>query len=308
MQKVLIIDNNPEQWAKFSAKLYLAGYSCFVVVDAEDALAKMESAHFDLLLVDLLLPGEMNGLGLIEQIRLKWSAIPLLAYSSVESRPLHEKALRAGADAFTTKERLSAHPEETIEALLVGSSDKAPRPCPAPEVISTEPTSMSSAPSPASAKLFAGLPRTALHELYKIARPVNLLPGERCEVREEQEMAVLLSGAAMLYFNDRTIASALPGDCIGNYSFFLAKSKPFTFVCEAQTASRLYKFEKTALKRYFCSQNENIRMQFVANMVTLLSEQLVQNLERSLTNRPEGPAAGSLAEKLVPIRLEIETN
>lgn len=304
MQKVLIIDNNPEQWAKFTAKLYLAGYSCFVVVDAVDALAKMESTHFDLLLVDLLLPGEMNGLGLIEQIRLKRSAVPLLAFSSVESRPLHEKALQAGADAFTTKAQLSAHPVETIEALLVGSVDKAQCPPPAAQAVAAEDTSTSSS----SAKLFSGLPRTALHELFKIARPVTLLPGERCEVREEQEIAVLLSGAAVLYFNDRSIASAQPGDCIGNYSFFLAKSKPFTFVCEAQTASRLYKFKKTALKRYFSSQNENIRMQFVANMVTLLSEQLVQNLERGLTSRPEGPAAGSLADKLVPIRLEIETN
>lgn len=305
MQKVLIIDNNPEQWAKFTAKLYLAGYSCFVVVDAVDAMAKMESAHFDLLLVDLLLPGEMNGLGLIEKIRIKWSDVPLLAFSSVDSRPLHEKSLRAGADAFTTKAQLSAHPVETIESLLVGSAAKTKCPPPASHAAAAEPPATSSA----SAKLFAGLPRTALHELFKIARPVTLLPGERCEVREEQEMAVLLSGAAVLYFNDRTIASAQPGDCIGNYSFFLAKSKPFTFVCEAQTASRLYKFEKTALKHYFSSQNENIRMQFVANMVTLLSEQLVQNLERGLTARPpEGPMAGSLAEKLVPIRMEIETN
>lgn len=304
MQKVLIIDNNPEQWAKFTAKLYLAGYSCVVVVDAMEALAKMESAHFDLLLVDLLLPGEMNGLSLIEQIRLKRSAVPLLAFSSVESRPLHEKSLRAGADAFTTKAQLSAHPVETIESLRVGSTAKNTCAPPAPEVVAAEPRSTSSA----SVKLFAGLPRTALHELFKIARPVTLLPGERCEVREEQEMAVLLSGAAVLYFNDRTIASAQPGDCIGNYSFFLPKSKPFTFVCEARTASRLYKFEKTALKRYFSSQNENIRMQFVANMVTLLSEQLVQNLEHGLTSRSEATAAGSLSEKLVPIRLEIETN
>jgi len=305
MQKVLIIDNNPEQWAKFTAKLYLAGYSCFVVVDAVDALAKMESAHFDLLLVDLLLPGEMNGLGLIEKIRIKWSDIPLLAFSSVDSRPLHEKSLQAGADAFTTKSQLSAHPVATIESLLVGSAAKTNCPSPTAQFEPAEPSSTSSA----SAKLFAGLPRTALQELFKIARPVTLLPGERCEVREEQEMAVLLSGAAALYFNDRMIASAQPGDCIGNYSFFLAKSKPFTFVCEAQTDSRLYKFEKKALKHYFSSQNENIRMQFVANMVTLLSEQLVQSLERGLTARPpEGPAAGSLSDKLVPIRLEIETN
>jgi len=304
MQKVLIIDNNPEQWAKFTAKLYLAGYSCFVVVDADDALSKMESAHFDLLLVDLLLPGEMNGLSLIEQIRLKRSAIPLLAFSSVEGRPLHDKALQAGADAFTTKAQLLAHPVETIVSLLVGSVVRKKCPARAPEPVSAETLSAFSV----SVKLFAGLPRTALHELWKIARPVTLLPGERCEVREEQEMAVGLSGEAVLYFNDRPIASAQSGDCIGNYSFFLAKSKPFTFVCEAQTASRLCKFEKTALKRYFSSQNENIRMQFVANMVTLLSEQLVQNLERGLTVRPEGPTAGSLSEKLVPIRLEIETN
>jgi hypothetical protein len=160
---------------------------------------------------------------------------------------LHEKSLQAGADAFTTKSQLSAHPVETIESLLVGSAAKTNCPSPTAQFVPAEPSSTSSA----SAKLFAGLPRTALQELFKIARPVTLLPGERCEVRRSRKMAVLLSGAAALYFNDRMIASAQPWRLHRNYSFFLAKSKPFTFVCEAQTDSRLYKFEKKALKHYF---------------------------------------------------------
>jgi DNA-binding NarL/FixJ family response regulator len=70
---------------------------------AEQALEIIGAdADFDLMVLDLMLPG-MSGVELLEALRERQQAIPVLITSGVEDRPAIQRALRLGAAGFASK-------------------------------------------------------------------------------------------------------------------------------------------------------------------------------------------------------------
>ena len=89
-------------------KLRRAGYHCTWVPDGEKAADYMDNEKFDLLLLDVMLPG-INGYELMEYARtLELPVIFLTALGSTENKV---KGLRMGADDYLTK------PFEIVELL-----------------------------------------------------------------------------------------------------------------------------------------------------------------------------------------------
>ena len=66
--KILICDENPEERAKLSEKLYAAGYAkCDSAADGERALEMIEKGEYDIVITDLWLSG-IDGIGMITHI------------------------------------------------------------------------------------------------------------------------------------------------------------------------------------------------------------------------------------------------
>ena len=85
-----------------------AGYSCVWAPDGEKAADLMDEEKFDLVLLDVMLPG-INGYELMEYARsLELPVIFLTALGSTENKL---KALKMGADDYLTK------PFEIVELL-----------------------------------------------------------------------------------------------------------------------------------------------------------------------------------------------
>src|SRR5438105_7178049 len=68
---------------------------------AEDGLELLGESSFDIVLVDLGLPG-MDGREFIRRVR-SWSAMPIIVLTSLEATETKVSALDAGADDYLTK-------------------------------------------------------------------------------------------------------------------------------------------------------------------------------------------------------------
>jgi DNA-binding response OmpR family regulator len=101
--KVLVVEDE-EKIAQFLKKgLTEKGYTVEVVGDADDALRRVESSPYDLLILDLLLPGSRDGLELCRQIRsrgIRSKVLMLTARDTVENKI---EGLDAGADDYLVK-------------------------------------------------------------------------------------------------------------------------------------------------------------------------------------------------------------
>jgi CheY-like chemotaxis protein len=82
----------------------LQGYECTIAEDGLDALGKIDSAHFDLVITDIDMP-RMDGFGLIQGIRSRPNlhGTPILVVSYKDRVVDREKSISLGAQAYLSK-------------------------------------------------------------------------------------------------------------------------------------------------------------------------------------------------------------
>jgi phosphate regulon transcriptional regulator PhoB len=103
-KKILLVDDEPDLRELVSYNLKKEGYQVLAAADGEQALEKMRKVSFDLIILDVMLPG-IQGMDLCRMIRKspKTESVPLLmltARSGVEDKV---RGLDTGADDYMTK-------------------------------------------------------------------------------------------------------------------------------------------------------------------------------------------------------------
>jgi two-component system KDP operon response regulator KdpE len=101
MDRVLAVDDNPSIQKLVSANLQARGYAVTVADTGEAALRLFTPGDYELVLLDLILPG-VSGLEVCSQIR-QQSDVPIIVLSAREDEDLKVRALDAGADDYVTK-------------------------------------------------------------------------------------------------------------------------------------------------------------------------------------------------------------
>jgi DNA-binding response OmpR family regulator len=95
--RILIVDDEPPTVKLLSANLKARGYEVFTAYDGLEALNVFRGHLFDLVVLDLGLPG-MDGFAVCEAIR-RESQVPIIASSAAAPRP---RACRARPTTWTS--------------------------------------------------------------------------------------------------------------------------------------------------------------------------------------------------------------
>lgn len=99
--KALVVDDEPQMRAIVAFALETQGFDCLEAGTAEEAWALVETTALDLIVLDVMLPGE-NGISLCRRIRAAYDipVILLTARSEVGDRV---EGLESGADDYVSK-------------------------------------------------------------------------------------------------------------------------------------------------------------------------------------------------------------
>jgi two-component system OmpR family response regulator len=101
--KVLLVEDN-ERVSRFVVKgLREAGHTVDHVENGRDGLFHATSETYDAIIMDRMLPGQIDGLGIIETLRGSGNRTPILILSALSSVDERIKGLRAGGDDYLTK-------------------------------------------------------------------------------------------------------------------------------------------------------------------------------------------------------------
>jgi two-component system, OmpR family, KDP operon response regulator KdpE len=98
--RILLVDDENSMLDTLSASLKSAGYSLYPASTGEDALRKYQSAHPELILLDLFLP-DMDGKDLLRRLR-NWTSAPILVMSARDEESEIIACLDSGADDYLT--------------------------------------------------------------------------------------------------------------------------------------------------------------------------------------------------------------
>lgn len=101
---ILVVEDNADNMKLITWLLEDEGYSFRAVGSAEEALDLVETQTFDLVLMDISLPG-MDGMEATRCLRAKpgFENIPVIAVTANAIRGAAEKILSAGVSALVTK-------------------------------------------------------------------------------------------------------------------------------------------------------------------------------------------------------------
>ncbi|MFG6114674.1 response regulator transcription factor [Halobacillus sp. MO56] len=116
MAKALLVDD--EQRMLDLLRLYLApeGFQCEQAVSGEEAVEKVRKTSFDIILLDIMMPG-MSGWEVCQSIR-EISEVPIIMVTAREQKEDIVKGLKLGADDYITKPFDADELTARMEALL----------------------------------------------------------------------------------------------------------------------------------------------------------------------------------------------
>jgi len=115
MHKILIVEDDP-----FIADIYLMelenkGYSAEIAGDGEDAMKRIKSHPYDLILLDIMLP-KKDGFSVLSELRSNSTIkTPVVILSNLGQQADIKKAMSLGADDYIIKTHFT--PREVLEKI-----------------------------------------------------------------------------------------------------------------------------------------------------------------------------------------------
>jgi adenylate cyclase len=117
--KILVVDDVPKNVKLLVDLLTVKGYQAIAAVSGAEALARVESEHPDLILLDVMMPG-MSGYEVCRSIRSNPAhcMLPVVLVTALDPAQERAKGLEAGADDFLSKPVSQAELLARVKSLL----------------------------------------------------------------------------------------------------------------------------------------------------------------------------------------------
>lgn len=101
-KRVLLIEDEEHLHEAIKMNLEIENYLVTSVFEGKDAVSKFKLGRYDLVILDVMLPG-MNGFDICQAIRLEDKQTPILFLTAKNSSQDRIKGLRVGADDYLAK-------------------------------------------------------------------------------------------------------------------------------------------------------------------------------------------------------------
>ncbi|MFB7158420.1 response regulator transcription factor [Lysinibacillus sp. NPDC056232] len=102
MFKILVVEDDTNTRKLMCAVLKQNGFETYGAEDGNIALNLMDNQHFDLVVVDLMMPN-MDGYELTRLLRLSWEHLPILMVTAKQEPKDKRKGFLVGTDDYMTK-------------------------------------------------------------------------------------------------------------------------------------------------------------------------------------------------------------
>jgi two-component system copper resistance phosphate regulon response regulator CusR len=114
--KILIVDDDPKYRSYVSRGLEQSGMSCEVAADGETALDLLRAKAYDLVLLDVMLPG-LQGWDVMDAMRKQGVSVPVIWVTARDALDERLRGLQMGGDDYIVKPFAFAELIARIEAV-----------------------------------------------------------------------------------------------------------------------------------------------------------------------------------------------
>jgi two-component system KDP operon response regulator KdpE len=136
-KRILVVDDEPPIQRILRRNLTMSGYDVLVADNGKQATELVRQHHPDLILLDLCMPGEMDGLDVCVWVRQTFKT-PIIVLSAVTEERQKVRALDLGADDYLTKPFSNDELQARVRACLRRAANVEPGVEQNPEELSSE--------------------------------------------------------------------------------------------------------------------------------------------------------------------------
>jgi|SRR5947209_2492959 two-component system, OmpR family, KDP operon response regulator KdpE len=137
-KRILVIDDEVPIQRALRRNLLASGYEVLVAGNGMQALEMVKLHQPDLILLDLCLPGELDGLAICKQVRQVLPMVPIIVLSALTGEKQKVRALDIGADDYLTKPFGNEELQARVRACLRRSAARITTQEDEPDILSTE--------------------------------------------------------------------------------------------------------------------------------------------------------------------------
>ena len=120
-EKVLLVDDEPDFLEAMAARMSVRGLEVTTTTSTIDALGMVESGHFDVIVMDLMMP-EMAGLEALKALKDLKPELQIILLTGYATRDIETAALKLGAVDLIEK---PADIERLLEKIKEAQSKKS---------------------------------------------------------------------------------------------------------------------------------------------------------------------------------------
>ncbi len=103
MIKLMLIEDDAGVRDYFKSVVTRMGHELLLAENGPQGIKRLESEPVDVIMTDLNMPGEPNGMALVRQIRAQWPATPVIVVSGYPTKARLDECKTLGIDDFLTK-------------------------------------------------------------------------------------------------------------------------------------------------------------------------------------------------------------
>ncbi|SFS19214.1 DNA-binding response regulator, OmpR family, contains REC and winged-helix (wHTH) domain [Dyella sp. OK004] len=118
MSRILVVEDDAQTAAEIVDALLDHGFSVEHAEDGRQGLVKAVAGGFDAVVLDRMLPGTPDGLGVLATLRATGAQMPVLILSALSALDERVRGLRAGGDDYLTKPFEAIELTARLDALL----------------------------------------------------------------------------------------------------------------------------------------------------------------------------------------------
>ena len=99
---ILVVDDESDTVKTLKKILMKKGYKIQTAYNGLEAISKLYSTHFDLVITDLLMP-KLDGIQLSRRVRQEWPSLPIIVVTALDDEHMHRNLLSIGVSAYLRK-------------------------------------------------------------------------------------------------------------------------------------------------------------------------------------------------------------
>ena len=113
---ILIVEDEHDIREIYAEVLASAGYKVSQAADGEEGIQKIRNEHWDILLLDIMLPGK-DGLKILKEIRenTENKKGPIIALTNLNSENIIQEVFGSGADGYLIKSEIT--PDKIVDEI-----------------------------------------------------------------------------------------------------------------------------------------------------------------------------------------------